>query len=1088
MNVRCLRSAIIAIALIATTVANAQVTGLSTNGHDIIVHVDPALHQRFGLAYPVTYILPLGADEPGLHAWVRYDSVSAWTALTEKQAGDFFNGIDAVRFDHAADIAYVSATLSAGSDDLHIRITTAAGTPVAVSYGGVAHYYDNRTAAVLVSIDDWKQYTDTTFARMIPILRSYHLPFTAGVITGDWSDSTYAHIQAQLNAGGMEVAAHERDHERWPYEDVDYQVAGSRLDILDHLTMPEQYRRGSTQYLYTFIVPYGETSPQIEAAVTRAGYLNDRIVGEQNGLFSAWDTSQGRFHYDGTTREMGSPWGSIDASSLNASFDQRLANGMIYHLLMHPHSLVTSGEIYQQFFADHLGHISNRTNVWYTTFGHLYVYRLLGDTTVGQTVWPETAPVVTVDPISQIVVDSTGVAFSCAATGTLPLTYRWQRNGVDIPGATISTLTIAMVTRADSGNSYRCIVTNARGSDTSAAALLTVIPSSSGSGIVSDDFNATALNTILWQVVNPLHDASFATTGGGTNDAELAITVPAGAGHDLWNTGNTAPRILQPCANADLSIEAKFDATMASSIEVQGLIVAQDSLNFVRFDLIYDEGILTVFAATFTDGVPTEQATVEVALHAPYYLRLRRTGNNWTGYYSANGIAWTTGAAFAHVLTARQVGVWIGNAGASAPRFTGLVDYFFNTSSPVIGEDGPDVRVPPSITVEPQGATRYAGQAASFTVTATGTAPLAYRWQKNGGDVPGATGSSLALATVARSDSGAVFRCIVSNMVGTDTSAAAVLRVLRLDTAKIVRGPADTTVMVGTPAHFSVTASGTQPLTFQWLRNGSLIPEAADSAFVVGPAAQSDSGAAFRCIVTNIGGSDTSAAALLRVTPLPAPPMGVRIDLHILLQGAISGDTMRTDLREAGLLPLDHPFAGLGWITSGLDSVGAIPPGIVDWVLVEIRTDSSDSTIKARQAAFLRKDGTVTGLDGTGPVCFATLSPGSYVVVVRHRNHLPIMSATALTLDTTAVTYDFRTSLAKYCGGDAAMLGEGKFGMVAGDADQNHGIGATDLARVRQALAPGSLYRDADVDLSGTVTSADISVTRINIGRVTKVH
>ncbi len=67
------------------------------------------------------------------------------------------------------------------------------------------------------------------------------------------------------------------------------------------------------------------------------------------------------------------------------------------------------------------------------------------------------------------------VSFSVAARGAVPLTYRWQKNGQNIPGATASTFQISAATATD-GATYRAVVMNNSGSATSADALLTVTP------------------------------------------------------------------------------------------------------------------------------------------------------------------------------------------------------------------------------------------------------------------------------------------------------------------------------------------------------------------------------------------------------------------------------------------------------------------------------------------------------------------------------------------------------------------------------------------------------------------------------------
>jgi glucose/arabinose dehydrogenase len=84
----------------------------------------------------------------------------------------------------------------------------------------------------------------------------------------------------------------------------------------------------------------------------------------------------------------------------------------------------------------------------------------------------------------------------------------------------------------------------------------------------------------------------------------------------------------------------------------------------------------------------------------------------------------------------------------------------------------------PSISQQPASITVSAGQAASFKVTASGEAPLSYRWQRNNANISGATLSTYTLSNAQLSDSGSQFRCIVTNTYGTATSNSATLTVV----------------------------------------------------------------------------------------------------------------------------------------------------------------------------------------------------------------------------------------------------------------------------------------------------------------------
>jgi lysyl endopeptidase len=119
----------------------------------------------------------------------------------------------------------------------------------------------------------------------------------------------------------------------------------------------------------------------------------------------------------------------------------------------------------------------------------------------------------------------------------------------------------------------------------------------------------------------------------------------------------------------------------------------------------------------------------------------------------------------------------------------------------------------PAITAQPQNQTRCVGQSVTFSVTATGTAPLSYQWRKGGGNISGATSSSYTIGAVGTGDAGS-FDCVVTNGCGSATSSAATLTV---NTApSITAQPQSQTRCVGQSVTFSVTATGTAPLSYQW--------------------------------------------------------------------------------------------------------------------------------------------------------------------------------------------------------------------------------------------------------------------------------
>src|SRR3974377_2405623 len=138
-------------------------------------------------------------------------------------------------------------------------------------------------------------------------------------------------------------------------------------------------------------------------------------------------------------------------------------------------------------------------------------------------------------------------------------------------------------------------------------------------------------------------------------------------------------------------------------------------------------------------------------------------------------------------------------------------------SGAVVG--GKDVA--PTITTQPANQTVTAGQTATFTVAASGTAPLSYQWEKNGVSIIGATSSSYTTPATTSVDNGATFVAVVSNSAGNITSNAATLTVNAAAVPPtIVTQPMSQTVTVGQTATFTVVASGAVPLSYQWQKNG----------------------------------------------------------------------------------------------------------------------------------------------------------------------------------------------------------------------------------------------------------------------------
>jgi hypothetical protein len=356
------------------------------------------------------------------------------------------------------------------------------------------------------------------------------------------------------------------------------------------------------------------------------------------------------------------------------------------------------------------------------------------------------APTIATQPGNQTVTAGQTATFSVTAAGTAPLTYQWQKGSAAINGATSASYTTSATATSDSGSTFNVVVSNSAGEIASNAAALTVNAAPVAPSITQQPSH---------QTVTAGQTATFSVTATGT--APLAYQ---------WQKGTTAIT----------------GATLAS---------------------------YTTPATATSDSGSTFSVVV----------------SNSAGTITSNAASLTVNAA----------------------------------------------PVAPSITQQPSNQTVTAGQTATFSVTAAGTAPLAYQWQKGTTAITGATLASYTTPATATSDSGSTFSVVVSNSAGTITSNAASLTVNAAPVApSITQQPSNQTVTAGQTATFSVTAAGTAPLAYQWQKGTTAITGATSASYTTPATTTSDNGTQFSVVVSNSLGNATSNAATLTVNPAPA--------------------------------------------------------------------------------------------------------------------------------------------------------------------------------------------------------------------------
>ncbi|MCB0130388.1 MAG: InlB B-repeat-containing protein, partial [Caldilineaceae bacterium] len=218
--------------------------------------------------------------------------------------------------------------------------------------------------------------------------------------------------------------------------------------------------------------------------------------------------------------------------------------------------------------------------------------------------------------------------------------------------------------------------------------------------IVSDDFSACSLNTSLWNFSDPVGDGGYSFGNG-----RLELIVPGGSSHDVWDGGNNAVRVMQAASDSNFELEVKFESGVVDTYEMQGLLVEEDSGNFLRFDFYGTGANTAIFAARFDAGTPSIIYNGDVAggNAAPLYMRIRRLGDQWTQFYSVDGQSWTQASSFTRAMTVNAVGIFAANS-SNNPAHTAQVDYFFNRATPIAGEDSTIAQPTLTLTTDGTGA------------------------------------------------------------------------------------------------------------------------------------------------------------------------------------------------------------------------------------------------------------------------------------------------------------------------------------------------------------------------------------------------
>ncbi|HLP77087.1 MAG TPA: immunoglobulin domain-containing protein, partial [Candidatus Paceibacterota bacterium] len=170
----------------------------------------------------------------------------------------------------------------------------------------------------------------------------------------------------------------------------------------------------------------------------------------------------------------------------------------------------------------------------------------------------------------------------------------------------------------------------------------------------------------------------------------------------------------------------------------------------------------------------------------------------------------------------------------------------------------------PWIARQPLNEIAYSGTTAEFTVGAVGLPKLSYQWQRNGSAFAVTTNGFLTLTNVQPADAGS-YCVVVTNSLGTIVSSKAVLTVVT-SAPIILESLTDQTVLGGSNATFSISVTGSLPMSYQWQFNGTNLYGATGNPLVLTNIQMGQAGA-YSFIVSNSYGVTISSNAALDVLP-----------------------------------------------------------------------------------------------------------------------------------------------------------------------------------------------------------------------------
>jgi hypothetical protein len=566
------------------------------------------------------------------------------------------------------------------------------------------------------------------------------------------------------------------------------------------------------------------------------------------------------------------------------------------------------------------------------------------------------APQITSQPVSATVTQGATVTFSVSATGSDPLSFQWKKNGTAVTGTGSSVLQITSAQAADAGT-YLVVVSNSVGSATSNPATLVVNPPPLTISAQPASLAVTVGQPAIFSVTVSGGTAPFAYqwkkngNAVGTSSSTFSIagcqfgdaaayTVTVTDSAPTPQTVSSASAILmvnppalaigtQPASqavtlgqNASFTIVASGGTPPCAYQWRKGAVnLGSNSPSLALSNVQFSDA--GTYAVTVTDASPTPQSVTSIGA----VLTVNPTGLAIATQPTTQTVTVGQPVSFAVAASggtppyAYQWKKGTQNIGVNTPTLNipsvqmsdaGTYTVVVTDNSPTrqsTTSNAATLTVNPTpllIISQPASATVAVGASASFTVAVSGgTAPYTYQWKKGGANT-GSGGATLGISNAQLTDAGTFFVTVTDSSPTPQTviSATATLTVTTVPPS-ITTQPANQTVAVGSTATFSVVATGTAPMTYQWYKNG--VAGGMNNSSYSFTTVAGNHLASIYVKVSNAKGNLNSNTATLTLTGLPTLDLTVgKVQLNQAIQMA---DDSVPIIRGRGLIFQVYPMA-----------------------------------------------------------------------------------------------------------------------------------------------------------------------------------